>query len=154
MNPTSKRCPSRLRDRSGLLAEESSGVDWQKRLFRNSYTRDGQRYFLEGWCVKIQHQGQRRTFSLGVKSKELAAAEARAIYETILKDGWEVVLSQFANRSLVRAVVPKVEASDCWKDRLLVRRYRFPASKQSENDLAARIDNGGVGYWFPLGTSD
>jgi DNA-binding NarL/FixJ family response regulator len=152
----SKRRPSAARGLSDLgepddRAEEMS---WQKRLFRNSYTRDGQRYFLEGWCVKIQHQGQRRTFSLGVKSKEQAAAEAKAIHETILTDGWEATLLEFANRGLVRTVVPEADASDCWKDRLLVRRYLFPASTQVENDFAARIDNGGVGYWFPLGTSD
>lgn len=41
-----------------------------------------------------------------------------------------------------------------WKDRLLLRRYRFPASGESEHDLAARIEHGGVGYFFPLGTPD
>ena len=41
-----------------------------------------------------------------------------------------------------------------WKDRLLLRRYRFPASGASETDLAARIEHAGVGYFFPLGASD
>jgi DNA-binding NarL/FixJ family response regulator len=41
-----------------------------------------------------------------------------------------------------------------WKDRLILRRYRFPASGESERDLATRIDFGGTGYFFPLGTSD
>lgn len=41
-----------------------------------------------------------------------------------------------------------------WKDRLILRRYRFPASGESEQDLATRIEQGGVGYFFPLGTSD
>jgi DNA-binding NarL/FixJ family response regulator len=41
-----------------------------------------------------------------------------------------------------------------WKNRLLVRRYRFPASSESEQDLAAFIDQAGVGYFFPLGTPD
>src|SRR6266705_7044071 len=47
----------------------------------------------------------------------------------------------------------KVTESD-WKDRLILRRYRFPASAESEQDLATRIDHGGVGYFFPLGTPD
>ena len=41
-----------------------------------------------------------------------------------------------------------------WKDRLILRRYRFPASGESEQDLATRIEHGGVGYFFPLGTPD
>lgn len=41
-----------------------------------------------------------------------------------------------------------------WKDRLILRRYRFPASAESDGDLAMRIDHAGVGYFFPLGTSD
>ena len=41
-----------------------------------------------------------------------------------------------------------------WKDRLILRRYRFPASGESELDLATRIEQGGVGFFFPLGTPD
>lgn len=41
-----------------------------------------------------------------------------------------------------------------WKDRLIVRRYCFPASGASDEDLAARIEHGGAGYFFPLGTPD
>jgi DNA-binding NarL/FixJ family response regulator len=35
-----------------------------------------------------------------------------------------------------------------------MRRYRFPASGESDGDLATRIDHAGVGYFFPLGTSN
>ena len=41
-----------------------------------------------------------------------------------------------------------------WESRLLQRRYRFPASGESAQDLAALIDHAGVGYFFPLGTAD
>jgi DNA-binding NarL/FixJ family response regulator len=37
---------------------------------------------------------------------------------------------------------------------LILRRYRFPASGASDADFATRIDHAGVGYFFPLGTSD
>jgi hypothetical protein len=39
-----------------------------------------------------------------------------------------------------------------WKDRLILRRYRFQPSGETEHDLATRIECGGVGYFFPLGT--
>src|SRR5262245_45632285 len=41
-----------------------------------------------------------------------------------------------------------------WKDRLILRRYHFPAAGSSDHDLATRIDYGGAGYYFPLGTPD
>ena len=48
---------------------------------------------------------------------------------------------------------PKTDAR-YWRQRLLLRRYRFPASGGSEQDLAAQIDHAGVGFFFPLGTPD
>jgi len=41
-----------------------------------------------------------------------------------------------------------------WKDCLILRRYRFPASGESEQDFSAHIDHAGTGYFFPLGTPD
>ncbi|HVU08536.1 MAG TPA: response regulator transcription factor [Verrucomicrobiae bacterium] len=41
-----------------------------------------------------------------------------------------------------------------WKDRLILRRYHFPASNATEQDLATRIEYSGIGYFFPLGTPD
>ena len=56
-------------------------------------------------------------------------------------------------------VLAKVESSgktgECdWRDRLILRRYHFPAPGGSEQDLAVRIDHAGTGYYFPLGTPD
>jgi DNA-binding NarL/FixJ family response regulator len=39
-----------------------------------------------------------------------------------------------------------------WRQRLLLRRYRFPASGESEQDFAAQIDHDGSSNFFPLGT--
>ena len=41
-----------------------------------------------------------------------------------------------------------------WRQRLLLRRYRFPAFGETEQDLAAQIDHAGIGFYFPLGTPD
>ena len=41
-----------------------------------------------------------------------------------------------------------------WRQRLLLRRYRFPASGESEQDLTAYIDHDGTGCFFPLGSAD
>lgn len=41
-----------------------------------------------------------------------------------------------------------------WKDRLLQRPYRFPASGESEQDLSVKISHGDAGCYFPLGTAE
>jgi DNA-binding NarL/FixJ family response regulator len=121
---------------------------WRRRLFKNSYTREGQRRELAGWSVKIQQAGRRHTFSLPAADRETAALQARKIYESILMQGWDAALSEKAARK-------KVVSTDesYWKERLMVRRYRFPASGEPENSLAVQINHEGNGYFFPLGTT-
>ncbi len=41
-----------------------------------------------------------------------------------------------------------------WRQRLLLRRYHFPASGESGQNLAAYIEHEGTGYFFPLGSAD
>lgn len=157
MNTASKQRPGRSQGpgagSSAATVRTSSAAGWQRRLFRNSYTRDGRRFLLDGWCVKIQHQGRRRTFSLKTKNKQDAAAEAWAIHEAIVSRGWDA----FERERAPRAGAQEFETQrddEFWRDRLFVRRYRFPACSQAENDLSVRIEHEGTGYWFPLQTGD
>lgn len=48
---------------------------------------------------------------------------------------------------------PKLDAR-YWRERLVRRRYRFPPSGESEQNLTARIDHSGAGFFFPLGSSE
>ena len=48
---------------------------------------------------------------------------------------------------------PKTDVN-YWRERLILRTYRFPASGGSERDLAAYINDSQGGYFFPLGTAD
>jgi DNA-binding NarL/FixJ family response regulator len=130
---------------------EGTVSEWQGRLFRNSYTRAGRRFQLKGWVVKIQHQGQRRTFSLQNETKAAAALEAKMIYENIRAKGWAATLTGYPRRTESDR---QDLAEQDWERRLLVRRYHFPAVAGSEQNLAVRIDHDGVEFWFPLGTSE
>jgi len=49
--------------------------------------------------------------------------------------------------------IPRAEAR-YWRQRLLLRRYRFPASGGADQDFTAFIDHAGTGYFFPLGSAD
>src|SRR4051812_48300908 len=106
--------------------------DWVPRLFKNTYTRGGRRIELGKWSVKIQHQGQRRTFSLSGHTRHAAATEAKAIHETILAEGWDVALREQKSGS----AFPRTDVR-YWKEWLLLRRYRFPGSGGAAEDLAA-----------------
>ncbi len=122
---------------------------WRRRLFKNSYTRNGRRQEVDGWSVKIQFSGKRHTFSFATGNKEAAALQAKAIYETILTQGWSTALkAQVSRKNLLQP------DEGYWRERLMVRRYRFPASNEPEKSLAVQIDHAGNGYFFPLGTAD
>lgn len=152
----SKQRPSSTRRRPKPAIPFRTGEDltqeyWQQRLFRNSYTRDGRRKEVNGWSVKIQHLGRRHTFSLLIEDHETAAVQAKAIYETILAEGWDAAMNNLAAQQNDGSLKT---APAYWKKHLLLRRYRFPASGETEQSLAARIDHAGTGYFFPLVTTD
>jgi DNA-binding NarL/FixJ family response regulator len=135
----------------GEVDENKAIAHWLRRIFKNTCTRAGQSIRLEGWSVKIQHQGRRRTFSLSAKRKSAAAVEAKAIYDAIVAEGWAAALRSHAGPAKRAGTFPKTDAC-YWKERLVHRRYLFPASGQTDEDLAVRVDHAGIGYFFPLGT--
>jgi len=145
----SKQRPSKKTARP-KPAPQAEGYDsWSKRLFKNTYTRGGRQITVDGWSVKIQHLGRRHTFSLGTSIKEAAVIEAKAIYETLLAEGWDAAL----NNAKTQGGFPKSDAR-FWQEQLLSRRYRFPASSEPEKSFTARISHAGSGYFFPLGTAE
>ena len=146
----SKQRPSKKPPDSGT---PSAAVPGRCRIFKNSYTRSGRRIRLKGWSVKIQHQIQRRTFSLSAKTKKEAAIEAKAIYDTILAKGWDEALRDHQCRRRNNGSFSK-NGVRYWKERLLLRRYRFPGSGESDQDLATAIDYEGTQHLFLLGTPD
>src|SRR5450755_2647838 len=90
LRPMSKQRPSKpVRDPKPVGRLEVQNF-WSKRLFKNTYTRGGERRKIAGWSIKIQHLGRRHTFSLATLDKAAAAIEAKAIYDTIATEGWDV----------------------------------------------------------------
>jgi DNA-binding NarL/FixJ family response regulator len=134
-------------------ADDLPAAHWQRRIFKNSYTRRGRSIRLEGWSVKIQRQGRRCTFSLSARTRAAAAAEAKAIYDTIVAEGWEATTRHHQDWSRSEAPFPKSDVR-YWRERLLHRRYRFPASAPSDDEFAVQIEHAGTKYFFPLGTPD
>ncbi|MDR7482083.1 MAG: response regulator transcription factor [Armatimonadota bacterium] len=132
---------------------------WAARLARASYTRRGRLIRLRTWTVKIQHQGRRRTFSLGAVPRLVAARRARALYATIVTRGWQAALDARSTPGGRRGLrTPALPAPGLqpryWRRRLLTRRYTEGLRPQQAGELSARIEHAGESHYFPLGTAD
>jgi DNA-binding NarL/FixJ family response regulator len=131
---------------------------WKRRVFQNSYTRGARRFTVDKWSVKIQHGGQRRTFSLKALNKAAAAEEARQLYSTLLKDGWEGLDNgPLLSEESAGPVVSEHRGGNklkvrYWKQALIVRPGTAGAQSSGEATWSAWLDHEGAGYYFPLGS--
>lgn len=91
---------------------KSDSRHWQTRLFRNSYTRAGEKFETADWCVKIGHNGRRETFNLGTPNSEAAAARALKIHRTIVGAGWDAAMTEFKPQAAPKA--PKAATVGEW----------------------------------------
>lgn len=134
-----------------LLSDGNAVRPWLRRVFHNSYTRGGRRIVLRGWSVKIQFEGQRRTFSLAASTRTAAAAEARAIYDAVASEGWEAVVRQHSGRQ--GHTFPKTDVR-YWRERLLLRPHPVPRDIGIHREFSIRIDHSGTRYYFALGANE
>src|SRR5690349_21241381 len=67
-------------------------------------------------------------------------------------NGWKPIAG---NKSELQEVenFPMTDAR-YWRQRLIQRRYHFPATGDFDGNLAARIEHAGAGNFFPLNTAD
>jgi DNA-binding NarL/FixJ family response regulator len=130
---------------------------WRARLFQNTFTREGRKFTVDKWSVKIQHRGRRRTFSLRAMNRAEAAVEARQLYLKLLKDGWEGLehddgLGRDDNGAKFvaeRSGANKLSV-EYWRQALIVRSGTSPAAGSSKGRWSAWLDHEGAGYYFPL----
>ena len=90
----STRSRAQSRRASNALPTDSLAF-WRRRVFRNTYTRQGRTLRVKRWSVKFQHQGKRRTFSLAGVLRAEAAREAQSIYQIIRTEGWDAALQAY-----------------------------------------------------------
>jgi DNA-binding NarL/FixJ family response regulator len=162
----SKQRPSSHRPPSSVVLPTAaspprSAAFWRRRVFHNTYTRKGRRLLVNGWSVKIQHQGRRRTFSLVATSREAAAREAQVLSQTLRTSGWDAAMqsrtrssSSGTRRSTAgyRVELLKTDAR-YWQARLIERKYT-EARLTPAGELSVRIEHEGMDHYFPLGTLD
>jgi DNA-binding NarL/FixJ family response regulator len=135
---------------------------WRRRLFKNTFTRDGQRTTLKGWSVKIQHQGRRRTFSLTASNRSAAAREAWEIYQTIVSPGPGAATPRHSGINPKPASAPPRTAArslsgrdaDVWKPRLLHRKYLEFLHADVTEEFSVQVEHAGTSQYFRLGTGN
>lgn len=74
---------------------------WQTRLYRNTYTIEGERRETEAWCIKIKHAGKRETLNLRTSNQAVAAKQAANIYKTLISKGWGTVLAEWKPKAVI-----------------------------------------------------
>jgi len=138
---------------------------WRQRLFRNSFTYRGKRHEVGHWSVKIQHQGQRKTFSLRDTDPALAARQACDLYKAIVTSGWDSALAlsingdvEQNNQTTLRREKSGIGVgfdSRYWSQRLVHRKYTEPfRSGDAAGEFSVRIEYAETSRFFPLGTGD
>jgi DNA-binding NarL/FixJ family response regulator len=161
MRKMSKQRPSTTlpppRPRAGDAVQRAALRRWSARLFKNFYTRRGRRIRLRAWSVKIQHEGRRHTFSLGVIPRPAAARKAYALHRTIVLRGWDAALRRGGTPSPPpgpdAAPGPRARPR-YWRRRLLTRRYTDGLRPGLSGELSVRIEHGGESHYFPLEAAD
>jgi integrase len=76
---------------------------WKSRIFRDGYTRKGERILAPDYSVRIQHAGRRETFALATPVVAKAADKAKVIYVYLLANGWDATLAKFKPQPLAPA---------------------------------------------------
>jgi len=135
---------------------------WQRRLFKQRYTYRGKHFEVRHWSVKIQHRGKRKTFPLRSSLPSQAAAEASQLYRALVTPESQGVVSPSGLKLQPARLWPGEPAvaaadkndADYWGQRLIQREYSMPIRPAGSRELSVRIDHGGTGHYFPLGTED
>ena len=135
---------------------------WRDRLFKSSYTYKGRQFRVRTWSVKIQHRGQRKTFSLPFSHRRQAAAAACQLYRTIVSQGWGNADAQGERRHVAAGLplepteAPRRDRFDrnFWAQRLIHREYTMSLDQKHARELSVRVDHQGMSHYFPLRTDD
>lgn len=75
-------------------ASKFSPAYWLPRLFRPTYTRDGQTLEVAEWYCQVQSGGRREKVGLATNNKEEAARLAARLFKTISAKGWQAALEE------------------------------------------------------------
>lgn len=95
--------------KSGQESPNRYHVDyWRERLFRKTYTWQGERREVQEWSVRFQHLGRREAFALGTANATAAASKAKEIATYLEANGWDATRAKFKPDTVVKVRTPTV----------------------------------------------
>jgi integrase len=68
---------------------------WEGRVYRPTYTRDGERIGVSQYFIQIAHGGRRHAVALTTNNLDEAARRAVKLYRTLKQSGWDAALRLF-----------------------------------------------------------
>lgn len=71
-----------------------------KRLYKNTFTWNGEQRATAHWCVKIRLGKRRQTLNLRTPNKTVAASKAANFYKDLVAGGWEFALGRLRPETL------------------------------------------------------
>ena len=81
---------------SGQASPSRFHVDyWKERLYRKTFTRDGERCEVSEWSIRLQHLGRREAFALATANAAAAATKAKEIATFLEAAGWDATLAKY-----------------------------------------------------------
>jgi len=69
---------------------------WEEKVFRPTYTEDGEKRTAKHFTARIGHKGKRHSFPLGTGNKTAAGKKAAEIYLFLLANDWPETLAKFS----------------------------------------------------------
>jgi integrase len=72
-----------------------STVYWESRVFRPTYTRDGETIAVSQFSARVAHGGRRHTVPLATNNLDEAARRAVKLYRILKQSGWDAALRLF-----------------------------------------------------------
>lgn len=68
---------------------------WKLRLFRRSYSQEGQQREINDLYIRLQHGGRREFLPLGTINQDAAAVKAKDMDRSLKENGWDKMLAKF-----------------------------------------------------------
>lgn len=75
-------------------ASRFSAAYWLQRVYRPTYSRDGETLEVAEWYAQIQHGGRREKVALGTNDREQASRKAAKFYSALRSKGWAAALAE------------------------------------------------------------
>lgn len=133
---------------------------WKPRLFRNSYSKEGERCETADWCIKLCYAGRRETVNLKTPERDAAAGRAAKFYKAVVAQGWDSALEEFKPKpppkpatlgEFLEAALPlcKARKTTSWEYAKCLRRLAADVKGMTREKDTSRMDykKGGAERW-------